>query len=111
MWDLYRFDQNIEFNGALEGRGIWQSRLATLQYFAMLPFAILGLVLIKLRKDPILPFLAFALSVTITAAITFGITRYRAPVDALLPVLAGGALVWLGKMVVGYRRSLVSAHD
>lgn len=106
MWDLYRFDQNIEFNGALEGRGIWQSRLATLQYFAMLPFAILGLVLIKLRKDPILPFLAFALSVTITAAMTFGITRYRAPVDALLPVLAGGALVWLGKMIVGYRRSL-----
>jgi hypothetical protein len=28
----------------------------------------------------------------VTAASTFGVTRYRAPVDAMLPVLAGGAI-------------------
>ena len=41
-----------------------------------------------------LPFLAIALTITITAATSFGITRYRAPVDEMLPVLAAGALVW-----------------
>jgi hypothetical protein len=33
-----------------------------------------------------------------TAAITFGVTRYRAPVDALLPVVAGvGISAWIGR--------------
>jgi hypothetical protein len=61
----------------------------------LLALAIVGLVVLRRRRVPILPFLAFAVSVTITAAMTFGITRYRAPVDALLPVLAGGAIVWI----------------
>src|SRR5207237_9670047 len=79
----------------LEGRGRWQSRLATYEYYPLLAFSILGLVLLRRRRVPILPFLAIALAITITAATSFGITRYRAPVDAMLPVLAGGALVWL----------------
>ena len=52
-------------------------------------------MVLRRRHVPILPFVAIALAITITAATSFGITRYRAPVDAMLPVLAGGALVWL----------------
>jgi 4-amino-4-deoxy-L-arabinose transferase-like glycosyltransferase len=95
MWDLYRPEQNIFLNGVLEGRGRWQSRLATYQYFPLLALSIGGLVLLRRRGTPILPFLAIALAITITAATSFGITRYRAPVDAMLPVLASGTLVWL----------------
>ncbi len=96
MWDLWFVRQNIHpFNAALEGRGDWQSYLATVQYFAMLPFAIVGLFLLRRRKVPILPFLAVAAAITITAATTFGITRYRAPVDALITVLAAGAVISL----------------
>lgn len=94
MWDLFRPRQNIQFDGRLEGRGVSATRIATFEYYPLLAFAIVGLGLLRTRRVPILPFLAFAASVTITAATTFGITRYRAPVDALLPVLAGGALVW-----------------
>ena len=95
MWDFFRPEQNIFLNGALEGRGRWQSRLATYQYYPLLALSIFGLVLLRRRRVPILPFLAIALAITITAATSFGITRYRAPVDAMLPVLASGALVWL----------------
>jgi 4-amino-4-deoxy-L-arabinose transferase-like glycosyltransferase len=95
MWDLFRAKQNIFLNGVLEGRGEWQSRLATYEYFPLLALSIGGLVLLRRRRVPILPFLAIALSITITAATSFGITRYRAPVDAMLTVLAGGTLVWL----------------
>jgi 4-amino-4-deoxy-L-arabinose transferase-like glycosyltransferase len=95
MWDLYRPEQNIFLNGVLEGRGKWQSRLATYEYFPLLALSIFGLVVLRRRKVPILPFIAIAVAITITAATSFGITRYRAPVDAMLPVLAGGALVWL----------------
>jgi hypothetical protein len=95
MWDFFRPGQNIEFNGVFEGRGVWQSRLATYEYFPLLALSIGGLVLLRRRRVPILPFLAIAATITITAATTFGITRYRAPVDAMLPVLAAGALVWI----------------
>ncbi len=94
MWDVGFIGQNIfPFNGALEGRGIWQSTLATLQYLLLMPLALHGLVLLRRRKVTIIPFLAVAATITITAAGTFGITRYRAPIDALLPALAAGA-VW-----------------
>jgi hypothetical protein len=59
-----------------------------------MPLAIHGLVLLHRRRITIIPFLAVAAVITITAASTFGITRYRAPVDALLPVLAAGAIVY-----------------
>jgi 4-amino-4-deoxy-L-arabinose transferase-like glycosyltransferase len=99
MWDLYRPGQNIFLNGILEGRGEVQSRIATYEYFPLLALSIFGLVILRRRKVPILPFLAIGATITITAATSFGITRYRAPVDAMLPVLAGGALVWLFEWV------------
>jgi 4-amino-4-deoxy-L-arabinose transferase-like glycosyltransferase len=94
MWDVWtygRIQQGIKFDGLLEGRGIWQTQLATDQYFLMLPFAIAGLVVLRRRRQAILPFVAIAATITFTAATTFGITRYRAPVDATMPVLAGVA--------------------
>jgi 4-amino-4-deoxy-L-arabinose transferase-like glycosyltransferase len=98
MWDFYRPAQNIDpFNAWVEGRGLWQSRLATFEYFPLLGLSIGGLVILRRRRVPILPFLAIAASITITAAATFGITRYRAPVDAMLPVLASGSIVWLAR--------------
>ena len=106
MWDLFRPNQNIFLNGVLEGRG----ELA-----------------VAARDLRVLPAARAARSsgsscsgadgcrscrssrsrrtITITAATSFGITRYRAPVDAMLPVLAGGALVWLFEWV----RARVSA--
>ena len=94
MWDFFRPEQNILFNGVFEGRGRWQSRLATIEYYPLLACAIVGLVLLRRRRVPILPFLAIAATITITAATSFGITRYRAPVDAMLPVLAVALVGW-----------------
>ncbi len=95
MWDIGYIGQNIHpFNADLEGRGGWPSMLATIQYLVFVPFGIHGLVLLRRRNIPILPYLAVAGTITFTAATTFGITRYRAPIDALLPVIAAGAIVW-----------------
>ncbi len=93
MWDLYATRDNIQLNGLLEGRGVWQSRLATIEYFPLLALSIFALVVLRRRRQLTLPFYALAATITVTAATTFGITRYRAPVDAMLPVLAGGAIV------------------
>ena len=94
MWDIGFIGQNVfPFNAALEGRGAWPSTLATMQYLVLMPLGIHGLVLLRRRRVPIIPFLAIAGTITFTAATTFGITRYRAPVDALLCALAAGAVV------------------
>jgi hypothetical protein len=95
MWDIWtpsRIRQGIFFDAELEGRGLWQSQLATDQYFVLLLPALAGLVVLRRRRQTILPFLAIAATITFTAATTFGITRYRAPVDAMMPVLAAAAI-------------------
>jgi Dolichyl-phosphate-mannose-protein mannosyltransferase len=105
MWDIWtpkRIEQGIRLDGLLEGRGLWQSQLATDQYFAMLLPAIAGIVVLRRRRAPILPFLAIAGTITFTAATTFGITRYRAPFDAMMPVLTAVAVfaavdAWKGR--------------
>ena len=94
MWDIWtpaRIRQGVLFDAALEGRGLWQSQLATDQYFALLLPSIAGLFVLRKRRKPILPFVAIGATITFTAATTFGITRYRAPVDAMMPVLAAVA--------------------
>ena len=50
--------------------------------------SIAGLVVLRRRRIPIFPYFAIALSVTITVALSFGITRYRTPVDVVMPLLA-----------------------
>lgn len=91
LWDVWFLAQNVHpLNAVAESRGHWQSMLATAQYVVLMPCAIGGLVVLRRRRVTILPFLAIAGTVTIAAAITFGITRYRAPVDAFLPILAAG---------------------
>lgn len=104
MWDFFRPLQNIDpLNAYLEGRGLWPTRIAYVQYYPLLALSIVGLVALRRRHVPILPFLAVAASVTIAAASTFGITRYRAPVDALLPALAAGGSVALIDLMRGRR--------
>ncbi len=88
IWDVYRPFQNVELNDVLERRGKVASWAVLIGYWMVMPFAIFGLVVLRRRRIPIFPFIAIAVSVTITVALSFGITRYRAPVDTVLPVIA-----------------------
>jgi 4-amino-4-deoxy-L-arabinose transferase-like glycosyltransferase len=96
IWDVYRPFQNVELNDTSERRGHVASWAVLIGYWLIMPFAIFGLVVLRRRRIPIFPYLAIALSVTITVALSFGITRYRAPVDVVLPVLAAVGLdaIW-----------------
>lgn len=89
LWELYAPAQNVRFNWQLEGRGERTSQLALLSYYALLPAAIGGLVVVRRRGLPISPLLGPAIMITVTAAWTFGTTRYRIPADVALVVAAG----------------------
>jgi 4-amino-4-deoxy-L-arabinose transferase-like glycosyltransferase len=88
IWDVYRPFQNVELNDKVENRGHAASWAMLISYWLLMPFAIFGLVVMRRRRIPIFPYLAIAASVTISVAIAYGITRYRAPVDTVLPLLA-----------------------
>ncbi len=109
IWGVYGRPtpaQNIKLDSHIEGRGAGPSQLAAWQYVALMPLAIAGLVLLRRRRVLIWPFLVIAALATFTAMTSFGITRYRVPVDVMLPVLAAFALVGLSR---AYRRRLRTA--
>jgi hypothetical protein len=61
-------------------------------YYPLLALAAVGIVVLRRRRVPVSPFLGMAAIVTVTAAITFGTTRYRVPLEAAIVVLAAIAL-------------------
>jgi len=94
-WDVYRPIQGIELNATFERRGLWTSRAALASYFVLLVAAVYGCVRLAREKVTLLPFAALAVMISVTAAMSFGITRYRVPIDVALPILAavGGVAV------------------
>jgi hypothetical protein len=92
MWDLYRPLQNVRFNWQLEARGERTSQLALLSYYALLPFAVGGVIALKRRGLPVSPLVGMAVMISVTAAWTFGTTRYRIPADVALVVAAAAGL-------------------
>ncbi len=92
VWSVFRPTQNVDFDAFYERRGTAESWAVLVAYYAMLVLSIAGLVVLRRRRIPIFPYIAIALSVTITVALSFGITRYRAPVDIVMPLLSAVAI-------------------
>jgi 4-amino-4-deoxy-L-arabinose transferase-like glycosyltransferase len=92
QWDLFRPWQNAEF-APIEGRNERAAQLGLLMYAAMMPFAVYGVVLVRRRGVALVPLLSQAAAVTITAAYAYGTTRFRAPAELVLCVLAGVGVV------------------
>lgn len=92
MWELYQPAQNTTLNWQLEGRDKFASEAGIRMYYLLLGPAAAGAVLLWRRRIPLSPFLSMAATVTVTAAISFGLTRYRVPADVAIVVLAAVAV-------------------
>lgn len=95
VWQLYRVDQSVGLDGFIEGRaggvagsGFFLVREALWSYFVLTPLAILGLFILRRQKFKIYPLLMQPALVTAVAAMTFGITRYRAGAEVTIVVCA-----------------------
>ena len=89
VWGVYRVEQQVSFDDFFERRGHWPSWAGTWMYYALVPFSVYALVVMRRRRVPISPMIAIVLMVTATAAISIGITRYRVGADVMLTILAG----------------------
>ena len=90
--ELEPLGQNVRLNWAVEGRGKWQSRAGFVGWWLLVGPAIAGAVVLMRRRIPVSPLLAMPAVITVTAALAFGVTRYRVPVDVSVVVLAAIAL-------------------
>lgn len=93
LWDLYRPWQNVHYNSAFEQRGDLDSKVGLAVYYLLIPFGLLGIYLMRRSRIPISPFVASAVTATVAAALTFGLTRFRSTVDAALCVCAAIGIV------------------
>jgi hypothetical protein len=86
-WEIYQplVDTN---NNRDDGRSHWAVLLSLWSYFIVAPLAVVGMALLIRRRRNVLPLIAQIAAVTITAAITWGSVRFRAPVEPVLAVLA-----------------------
>jgi len=89
VFDVFKPGQQVFLNWWLEGRGKAASTAGLWSYYALIPFGVYGAVLLHRRGTTLIPVLSTVVVVAAAAAITFGITRYRIPVDVALVVLAG----------------------
>jgi hypothetical protein len=96
LWDVFKPGQTTMLDWWIEGRGRVPSWIGLFAYYALWPFAIYGLVVMRRRRVPIIPLVAIAVIATFAAAITFGVTRYRAPAEVALVLAAsiGAGAVW-----------------
>ena len=95
VWHLFRVDQSVGLDGFIEGRaggppgsGFFLVREALWAYFVLAPLAIYGLVALRRRRTLVYPLLMQPALVTLVAAMTFGITRYRAGAEVTIVVCA-----------------------
>lgn len=105
IWDMFRPWQTARFDGVIEGRGLAQARVALAAFYLYFAAGILGLVALRRRRKPIWLYLVLGAVVSFTAAISFGVQRYRIPIDAVLPALAA-----VGIDALLRRRSSRSLH-
>jgi 4-amino-4-deoxy-L-arabinose transferase-like glycosyltransferase len=94
VWDFYQPIQMADYD-VNEGRPRDASLAGLYMYWALLPFALVGTVILRRRRMRAWILLVPAGVVTMTSALFFGLVRFRAPFEDCLVILAAPSLVLL----------------
>lgn len=92
----------------LYNRNPWATKLAAVTWYPVVAAAIAGAVILRRRRETILPLVGPLVVVFITITITFAQNRYRASVEPAIVLLAAVAFE---RMWVGFRRILDDPED
>jgi hypothetical protein len=90
-WGVFRPFQQTDLD-AIGGPPARLTRLGLFVYWPLAAAAVAGGVVLRRRRMPLFPLMAFVLTVTVAVALTFGQTRYRAPAEVTIVLLAAAAV-------------------
>ena len=97
-WDLYKPAQMAQVEAG-EGRPFDASLAGLGFYYALLPFGVAGIVMLRRRRIDQWFLLVPAGVVTLVSALFFGLIRFRAPFEVCLVVLAAPPMVSLAQRI------------
>ena len=89
--------QQIALDADVETRPYTWAKIGLWSYWAMLPLAAVGTVVLRRRRVPVFPLWAVAVQVAVAVVITFGQTRYRIPFEVSLVLLASVPFGLIGR--------------
>jgi hypothetical protein len=89
-WGIFRPLQQTHFDREI-GSALWVERLRLFSYWMLAPMALIGAGIFRRRRITLVPVGAFFVLVAVTAALAFGDTRYRAPAEVAIVLLAATA--------------------
>lgn len=92
MWGVYDPADQLRLDALVDRRPLAVSTLGYVQYLALLPLATGGALLLWRRREALLPLAGWIPIATLTAAISFGNTRYRTAAEVSLVLLAAVAV-------------------
>lgn len=92
---LFRPLQQLELDIEPEGRDLWEARIGLGAYYALAGLSVLGWVALGRQKRLRYPLLVPVVTVLLSAAITWGSTRYRVASEPTLCILAAAGVVAL----------------
>lgn len=92
LWQITRVDQTRRFDIGIEGRDHYAVTTGYWYTYALMPLAVAGAVVLFRRRVPITPLVMLIVIATTSAAMAFGVLRYRAIAEPALVVLAAMAL-------------------
>jgi hypothetical protein len=91
-WGVFEPAQQVRFNARLLNAPTAASWAQVATYWITLTLALGGAVILRRRRVPIYPLLAFPAIVVLTTALTFGDSRYRATAEISFIIFAAVAL-------------------
>lgn len=107
MWRPYTSEEGLpvrEFPDRASSKLVWS--MMTIMPIAIIPLAFFGLLVTwrQRRQQLLLPVLLLLMGIA-QCIIFYGSSRFRAPIEPILVLLAGGALWWLAQRVPKILRS------
>jgi hypothetical protein len=101
QWDLFRPIQNTKL-AFIEGRSERWAQVGLAGYYLLAAASVQGIRVLRRTGQRLLPLLAHPIGVTLTAAYAYGTTRFRAPAEMVVCVLAGVACAGLARRLLAW---------
>jgi 4-amino-4-deoxy-L-arabinose transferase-like glycosyltransferase len=91
VWSVFNAGQQMQIDTG-RNTGLKVIEAGYLVYWALIPFAVFGVVVLRRRRVTLLPLLALVATVAVGVALVYGFTRFRASAEVAIVLLAAVAI-------------------